>query len=60
MKENSKSNYEEELNAEIEERLSEMENPDYAFPRRFGKKDYIIAAAIVVIGILVLIVGWRV
>lgn len=36
-----------ELNALIEERISEMESDNYEFPQRFSKTDYIITTVVV-------------
>ena len=49
--------YETEINNEIVKRLSEMESAEYQFPKRFGLKDYILVAAVVVTGIIGIIVG---
>ncbi|MGN0587442.1 MAG: hypothetical protein ACI4JF_09160 [Oscillospiraceae bacterium] len=51
------NNYEEKLNAEIEKRISEMEQSDYVFPKRFGKRDYIILAAVAAVCLVMIIVG---
>lgn len=57
MKENKESDYEEQLNMVIEERLSKMEEPGYVFAKRFGKGDYIIIVAVVLISLSFLIIG---
>lgn len=42
------------IEEETSQRLAEMESPDYVFPEKAGKKDYIaIVAAIVVCGLLI-------
>lgn len=46
-----------ELNALIEERISEMESDDYEFPRRFSKTDYIITAVVAFICLAFVIGG---
>lgn len=53
----SKNDYEEKLNEEIEKRISEMEQKDYVFPKRFGKRDYIILAAAAAVCLVMIIVG---
>ncbi|MHC6202548.1 hypothetical protein ACYULU_05055 [Breznakiellaceae bacterium SP9] len=45
------------MKAEIEKRISEMENPSYQFPLRFGKRDYLFAAAIGALCLSLLIAG---
>lgn len=55
MKQNE--NNADELNIEIERRISEMEKPNYEFPQRFSKRDYIFAAAVAVICLAAIIVG---
>lgn len=49
--------YEEQLDAEIERRICEMEKNDYEFPKRFAKKDYIILALVAAICLAMLIIG---
>lgn len=53
----NKTDYEEKLNSEIEKRLDIMESPDYVFPARFGKRDYIIVAVVVAFCLIFIIVG---
>lgn len=40
------------LNAEIEKRIEEMEKQDYQFPERFSRKDYIITTVVAVLCLL--------
>ncbi len=40
------------LNAEIERRIEEMEKQDYQFPERFSRKDYIITTVVAVLCLL--------
>lgn len=47
------TDFEAELNAEVERRLAEMEEPGYEFPERMKKVDWIIAAAIMAASIAV-------
>lgn len=42
---------------EIEKRISEMESEDYKFPKRFGKMDYAVLAAVCVICLILIIAG---
>ena len=51
------SEYDEKLNAEIEKRISEMEKPDYEFPQRFSKGDYIFTGVVVGICLIAVIAG---
>ncbi|MDR1796548.1 MAG: hypothetical protein LBR44_03750 [Clostridiales Family XIII bacterium] len=46
-----------EVNREIEAKVSEMESPSYEFPKRFSRKDYIIAAAVVGVSLALVIAG---
>lgn len=49
--------YDQKLNAEIERRIAEMENPEHEFPQRFSKGDYIATAAVVLICLAAVIAG---
>lgn len=42
---------------EIEKRISEMESEDYEFPKRFGKRDYAILAAVCAVCLVLIIAG---
>lgn len=46
-----------ELQKEIENRISQMEDKDYEFPRRFSRKDYIFTAVVAVICLAAIIGG---
>lgn len=46
-----------ELNTEIEKRIDEMEQPDYEFPRRFSKTDYIVTVTVAFICLALIIAG---
>lgn len=46
------------MDADIRERIREMERPDYRFPARFQKRDYLIAAAAAVICLAFLVGGY--
>ena len=45
--------FEAELNAEIEKRLAEMEEPGYEFPERMKKIDWIVAGIIMAVCLVV-------
>lgn len=49
---------EERMKADIGERVREMESPDYRFPQRFGRRDYIIAALVAAFCLGMLIWGY--
>lgn len=49
--------FEAELQKEIEERLSIMQEPDYVFPEALSKVDWAFIVAIPVISIIALVVG---
>lgn len=44
------------MKTEIEERIFEMRQPDYHFPKRFKKLDYI-SVTVVVVGCLAMVIG---
>lgn len=46
-----------ELNAEIEKRIDEMEQPGYEFPRRFSRTDYISTFTVAFICLVLIIAG---
>lgn len=48
------------LNAEIERRIEEMEKPNYQFPKRFSRKDYIITTVVAMLCLLgIVYVGFK-
>ncbi len=49
--------YDKKLAVEIEKRISEMESEDYEFPKRFGKRDYIILAVVCAVCLILIIAG---
>lgn len=51
------NNYDKKLAEEIEKRISEMETEDYEFPKKFGKKDYIVLAAVCAVCLILIIAG---
>lgn len=42
----TETDFETELNAEVTKRLDMMEEPDYAFPDRMRKSDFVIAGVL--------------
>lgn len=46
-----------EAEQEIENRIAEMEKPDYQAPEKFSRKDYILTFAAAIICLLTLIAG---
>ena len=46
--------FESELNAEVTRRLGMMEDPEYEFPTRMKKSDFIIAGVIMAVCLVVL------
>ena len=52
-----RNNYDEKLDAEIEKRIAEMEEPNYVFPKRFGRRDYIAVGATVLFCLAAVIIG---
>lgn len=57
MKENKESDYEQKLNRIIEERLSKMESPDYKFAARFSRRDYLLAAVVILVCLAFVLLG---
>lgn len=51
--ESTEKSFEEELNAEVSKRLAEMEDPNYEFSPRMKKVDWIVAAVLMVISLVV-------
>ena len=47
------TDFETELNAEVTRRLNMMEDPNYEFPTRMKKIDYVIAGIIMVVCLVV-------
>ncbi|MCD7947769.1 MAG: hypothetical protein LUG13_05665 [Oscillospiraceae bacterium] len=50
---------ENQMNTDIENRIQEMEDPAYRFPRRFGPRDYITVAVVAVVCLFFIIVGYH-
>ena len=53
----TKDNYEAAFMEALKNTISEMENEDYEFPKRFSKKDYIITGIVVLICLAGIILG---
>ncbi len=49
--------YEKLLTEEIESKITEMESPDYEFPTRFSKKDYIFTVIVILVCLAGVIAG---
>ena len=49
--------YEKLLTEEIESKITEMESPDYEFPTRFSKKDYIFTVIVILVFLAGVIAG---
>lgn len=47
------TDFETELDAEVTKRLSMMEEPDYEFPERMKRSDFIVAGVIMAIALVV-------
>lgn len=57
MDRSKESQYENQLNAKIEDRLSKIENKDYVFAKRFSEIDYLIVLIVVIFCLVFLVVG---
>lgn len=57
MDRSKESQYEKQLNAKIEDRISKMENKEYVFAKRFSKIDYLIVLIVVILCLVFLVVG---
>ena len=49
----AETDFEKELNEEVTKRLAMMQEPDYEFPARMPKKDYIIAGIIMLVCLVI-------
>ncbi len=54
----SEDNFQDNLDREIEKRINIMESPDYMFPKRFSKADYISSVVVVIACIGFIIYGF--
>lgn len=52
-----KQEYQQQLDQEIERRIERMEQKDFLFPKRFGRKDYLFAASVVLVCLFLVILG---
>lgn len=57
--EKQQTQFEKQLNQETEARIARMEQPDYPFPRRFSRKDFLLWGIVTVACLALLIVGVR-
>lgn len=46
-----------EFERQLEERIAEMEKPGYRFPARFGRKDYVSAAIVSAVCLVLIVIG---
>lgn len=51
------NDYEKRVESEIVKRLEEMEKADYVYPKRFGRGDYALSAAIALLCLALIIYG---
>ena len=51
--------FEARLDEETEARISRMERPDYPFPRRFSRRDYLLWGAVTGLCLLLTVLGAR-
>lgn len=47
------------LDLEAEARITEMERPDYPFPRRFSRGDYLLWGVVTAVSLLLVVWGVR-
>ncbi len=52
-----KTDYEAKLDKEIEKRINIMESPEYLFPKKFSKSNYMFTFAVIFLCIIILIIG---
>lgn len=57
MKKNESLDKHNKVDNEIEKRLKIMEDPEYEFPERFNKKDYVIVCIVILLCLSFLIIG---
>ena len=53
----TQTEFEKKLNEQTLERIAQMERPDYPFPRRFSRGDYILWAIVTLFCLLMLVLG---
>lgn len=53
------TDFEKELDRQTLERITQMELPDYPFPPRFSRGDYLLWAAVTLTCLVLLVVGAR-
>ena len=59
MKQRESAEYEAQLNRETERRIAGLERPDYPFPKRFSRRDYLVWAAVALAWLGVILLGAR-
>jgi hypothetical protein len=53
----SSNSFEAEMNRQIKERITEMEQLDYEVGKPFNKKDWLLAGLVVTTGVILIIAG---
>lgn len=54
-----RTEFEARLDEETEARIAQMERPDYAFPRRFSRRDYLLWGVVTAVCLLLTVLGVR-
>lgn len=54
-----RSEFEQRLDEETEARITQMERPDYVFPRRFSQRDYLLWGVVTGASLLMVVLGAR-
>lgn len=54
-----RSEFEQKLDEETEARIARMEQEDYAFPRRFSRRDYLLWALVTAACLVLVVLGGR-
>ena len=54
-----RTEFEGQLDRETEARIARMEEPDYPFPRRFSRRDWLLWAVVTLGSLAMLILGAR-
>ena len=52
-----RSEFEQKLDEETEARIARMEQEDYAFPRRFSRRDYLLWALVTAACLVLVVLG---
>ena len=54
-----RTEFEARLDEETEARIAQMERPDYPFPRRFSRRDYLLWGVVTAVCLLLTVLGVR-